>query len=695
MKKLCLAAAVLFSVVSVQAVLVTLTNADFNIGGNAFPQGFDIPGNDVVGWQNLYPVDGRLRDAGVEGSAAWWGTYEGNSAFMQTANPTGTPAYPEGDGAFNLTDFEIQEGNVFDIGFAAKSWDGASQWTVSLFYDDPANVFGSFTQAVTGAWVLYSGRIEATPASVGGILGISFQNTAASGMANLDEVSINLAPFAITVSPTGDLSDPAAVVEAVIDNINNSVFVSATLSLDGAIVDSDNSGVGTTRTLSYTDPLSLGVHTGQVVAVSSTEAMTNTWTFTMEPFHSITTSPRGWLTTNGTELVAVIDEGFSTVDSAEMYLDDVLLTSTLDRTMAPTTTVTAAVSGIADGLHSARIILSGSPEGLVTNDWTFGTYTDVAKPTAVIHHWDFNDGTGTNVADLVGDADGSIIGANYSWIVDGGINLNGGGNSDGWNSGTNATGGAYIDLPNGMISAISDPAVTIEVVFERNAITSWARVWDFGNSTNGEDQSANGAGYWMLAASQSLNGNARTELQDGSATVVDPIPTDPNPYENSVLMHIVVVYDSTDARSGFFVNGVLVDAQISTFTPFLLSALPDVNNWIGRSQWGGDAMFNGKIYDMSIYTGVMNPGEVAARYREFASGGAPTVPPVLQYVQVNGDEVTLSWTAEDTGTYSLLRKTDLSAGSWTPVLEGLPSGNLTTNVTASGEVQEYYKVLGE
>jgi hypothetical protein len=514
-------------------------------------------------------------------------------------------------------------------------------------------------------------------------------------MANLDVVTIALDPFAFTVSPTGQLTELEQTVEATIDNINNSDFVSATLSLDGTVVDSDNSGVGTTRTLSYSTTLELGEHTGEVIAVSSTETVTNTWTFSIEqpPFSSITTTPRGWLTTNGTELVAVIVEEFATVDTAQLLVDGSLLSSTLDRSMAPTTTVTAAVDGLADGLHNARLIAVGTPYGLETNDWTFGVFTDVDKPATILHHWDFSEGSGTTVTDLVGDSDGTVIGSNYSWVEDG-INLDGGGNSGAWNSGTNATGGAYIDLPNGMISSITDPAVTIEVVFVRNEITAWARVWDFGNSTSGEDQSASGSGYWMLAASYNQNGRARTEVQNGSATVVDPIPTDPNPYEDGELTHIVVTYDAQDTRNAVYVNGVLVDASTS-FTAYFLTSLPDVNNWIGRSQWNGDAMFNGTLYDMSIYSGIMNPGEVEDRYRDFASGGVPTVPPVIDYIIVNGDQVSLGVTTEDKGTYSVLRKTNLGESTWTEVLTGLPAGTINTNVTSSGADQEFYSVLGE
>lgn len=163
------------------AAMVALTNADFEGSGNAFPGGFDIAGNDVPGWTDY----GTITDAGVENNAAWWGTYSDNSAFMQVGN-----------GASNLSGYSIQDGDLFTVGIVAKTWDAASEVTITLFYDDPANIIGTYTSAVTPDWTPYSNAapIAATPASIGGTLGIIVQNTAAVGFLNIDDVSINAVP---------------------------------------------------------------------------------------------------------------------------------------------------------------------------------------------------------------------------------------------------------------------------------------------------------------------------------------------------------------------------------------------------------------------------------------------------------------------------------------------------------------------
>jgi hypothetical protein len=157
---------------------IALENADFEAGVGSWPEfdGFDNPAHDVPGWRN-YPA--VIDSAGVEGGNAWWGTYNGSfSAFF----------FP-GRGAYLTSQYTIQPGDVFDFGYVAKVWWGPSQWTVTLFYDVPTNVIGSVSSDINGGWTNYSGRVAATPASVGHTLGILFVNTGGS-VATLDEVTL-------------------------------------------------------------------------------------------------------------------------------------------------------------------------------------------------------------------------------------------------------------------------------------------------------------------------------------------------------------------------------------------------------------------------------------------------------------------------------------------------------------------------
>ncbi|MDQ8205675.1 LamG-like jellyroll fold domain-containing protein [Pelagicoccus sp. SDUM812003] len=179
---------------------IYLENADFEAGVGSWPEfdGFDNPDHDVPGWTNY-----SITDAGVEAGNAWWGTYEGSfSAFMAPGNA-----------AYLLSEDTIEEGDEFELSFVAKTWSGgSSEWTATLFYDDPANVIGSYVITTTGDWTEYSSTLAATSESVGGKLGILFTNTGDS-FANIDDVAIRRIveegpPSALLTVDTETLSPP-------------------------------------------------------------------------------------------------------------------------------------------------------------------------------------------------------------------------------------------------------------------------------------------------------------------------------------------------------------------------------------------------------------------------------------------------------------------------------------------------------
>lgn len=197
MKKIAIMGLVSALAVASQAGPITsFVNAGFDDGDvttGGFT-GFDAPSTtEIIGWSN-YPT-GPLNDAGVQGTNAWWGTYEVNSAFMRTD-----------DAAYNMSSYVIQAGDEFTIGFVGKAWtwEGPAEWTVSLFYDDPANVIGTYVTALTDAWTAYSNptAIEATAGSIGGTLGILFENTGTAA-ANLDSVSVDVIPEPATIGLIG------------------------------------------------------------------------------------------------------------------------------------------------------------------------------------------------------------------------------------------------------------------------------------------------------------------------------------------------------------------------------------------------------------------------------------------------------------------------------------------------------------
>lgn len=165
-----------------QAAPVTgFTNLDFDDNTQNIIGGFDEAAYDIPGWQDYNPP---LTDAGSE-SGAWWPTVDGYAAFMAS-----------GDGAYNTSSYVIQPGDAFMVDFWGMNWEwtGTGEWTVTLYYDDPANVIGTFVQddlPPNGSYTQYTSPvIPATIASEGGLLGILFESTG-TGIAQMDEITID------------------------------------------------------------------------------------------------------------------------------------------------------------------------------------------------------------------------------------------------------------------------------------------------------------------------------------------------------------------------------------------------------------------------------------------------------------------------------------------------------------------------
>ena len=287
---------------------------------------------------------------------------------------------------------------------------------------------------------------------------------------------------------------------------------------------------------------------------------------------------------------------------------------------------------------------------------------------ALLHRYSFSEQPGSLVVeDTAGDADGTVIG-NATFTGDGELSLPGGAST--------SLDAGYVDLPNGMISALPD-SVTIESWVTWNGGGTWQRVWDFGNNVNGEGQQGTGDSTFFLTPQAGGANVVRAAFRPMETAPELPVLNGDAPLPTGTQSHVAVVYDYTSGVSRLYVDGVRVDTQPVTDP---LSGMTDVNNWFGRSNWP-DAYFNGLLNEIRIWSGAMSDAQVSAR---FAAGpdslDEPVAEPELAISEAGG-QTTISWPSTATG-YQLEQTTELGPqANWTDVTQTVETSGGVNSVT--------------
>ncbi|QDU57603.1 LamG domain-containing protein [Aeoliella mucimassa] len=317
-----------------------------------------------------------------------------------------------------------------------------------------------------------------------------------------------------------------------------------------------------------------------------------------------------------------------------------------------------------------------------------------------------------NVADSVGGQDGELVDpSNIAYYNDGQVYLT---NNNGANSNQDfsnpSTVGAYVNLPNGLISSAANNGDFFEFSLEFWATVEenrdWARLGDFGHSNGGEDVSGSGSESDYLIVVPRTGGNIVDPISGNagnyfaasthSLTGQEDFVPDPNgPLSTGVEHHIVVSVDQFDTTAGangtlnLYLDGSLVSTgpvEDEGFVDFTF--IQDVNNWLGRAQWG-DALFDGSYNEFSVYSHALDATEVANNY---TTGPVVDAPLALPTLYVNREDGTIS-VANDTGAQlNLLGYTITSASgsldpiSWTSIDSGSFDPNGTWTETSSTEM---------
>jgi hypothetical protein len=178
---------------------------------------------------------------------------------------------------------------------------------------------------------------------------------------------------------------------------------------------------------------------------------------------------------------------------------------------------------------------------------------------------------------------------------------------------TGSAGGllAYVDLPNGVISTLGTQATFMAWFTWRETDTgqNWQRVFDFGNSTGGENVSGTGNNYLMLTP-RADGRTPRFGYKNFSTGEERYLNASASLTTTSGQVCYAITWNEDTGRTEMYRNGKLVSAGDIHFK---LSNVNDINNWLGRAQFN-DNGFWGNINEFRIYDQALPAFEIAAAY---------------------------------------------------------------------------------
>jgi len=218
----------------------------------------------------------------------------------------------------------------------------------------------------------------------------------------------------------------------------------------------------------------------------------------------------------------------------------------------------------------------------------------------LVGYWPFEEGSGTTTADASGSGyTGAMIG-DTAFTTDaarGAYGMAFGGTS------------GYVDMPDGFADFTG--GFTVSAWVKTAAYTNWARVIDFGNGAGVDN---------VLLARRDTSNNLRFEVHDGIAPGGTQLNRD-GVFQQDQWQHFVATI-SPSRTAAVYLDGT----PIVSGTMTLPRNVTRTNNYIGESNWGGDAFFQGVMDDVAIWDHALRAEDVQA----LQAGTAPTDIPSRQ-----------------------------------------------------------------
>ncbi len=237
-------------------------------------------------------------------------------------------------------------------------------------------------------------------------------------------------------------------------------------------------------------------------------------------------------------------------------------------------------------------------------------------PLGPKHRYQFNG----DANDSVGGAHGTLVNPqSLATYHDGVVDLTQANNGASSNQAVFAE-GAYVDLPNGIISSLGNQA-TFETWVNIETNRNWDRVFDFGRSDAGEDMSTGAPNSQYIFATTQNGGSgtlrvAHRSENDPPATgfgenIVDAFGR----LSTGTEHHLAVVWDEVAGMQTVYLDGQVLDVGTGPIRSTLtLAGLDDINNWLGRAQWG-DPLLDASYNEFRIYDYALSANQVLGNFQ--------------------------------------------------------------------------------
>jgi hypothetical protein len=234
-----------------------------------------------------------------------------------------------------------------------------------------------------------------------------------------------------------------------------------------------------------------------------------------------------------------------------------------------------------------------------------GVASCVGLIASLVHRYTF-DGTGTLVHDSKGGPDGSVVGTTLTGT--GTVTLAG------------KMSGQYVNLPSGLLSVLA--SATLESWLTWYGGYEWQRIFDFGDDqTEVPGNRGSGLTYLFLTPRITDSGGAlvRVAYQRTSYPEVQLDATRTLPVGR--LTHVAVTFDASSTTLAVYIDGALENSKVVDSVPIELSAIHDLNDWLGLSQYAADPQLGATLEEFRIYSRALDAAELRT---SFSAGPNPS-----------------------------------------------------------------------